>query len=91
MYENPTADYQQILLLALAVSVQGTPAPIVELEPPVPNIANFVETFHCDFDTDFCGMEQDSLDYLDFKLNRGETETNGTGPSYDHTSKEGNK
>ncbi|XP_078692072.1 MAM and LDL-receptor class A domain-containing protein 1-like [Branchiostoma floridae x Branchiostoma belcheri] len=43
----------------------------------------------CDFDTNVCGFQQDSRDDFDWTRQQGETATDNTGPSYDHTTGSG--
>ncbi|ESO97870.1 hypothetical protein LOTGIDRAFT_152977 [Lottia gigantea] len=42
--------------------------------------------FNCTFDQDLCGWSQDKKDQFDWKRNRGQTGSTGTGPKSDHTS-----
>ncbi|XP_063416377.1 titin-like [Mytilus trossulus] len=44
--------------------------------------------FNCDFDTDFCGWNQDNnTDNFDWKRYRGPTTSPSTGPAVDHTTR----
>ncbi|XP_072182120.1 MAM and LDL-receptor class A domain-containing protein 1-like [Diadema setosum] len=43
----------------------------------------------CTFEQDMCGYEQSKLDDFDWTRDRGDTATDHTGPSFDHTSGQG--
>ena len=67
----------------------GTPPPPHPEVPPVPVVTDFTEELKCNFDSDLCGMTQDTTDTADFTLNSGPTPNVNTGPSADHTTGEG--
>ena len=67
--------------------IQSTPKPSIPTLAPINNV---FENFSCNFDNGFCdGITQDTNDELDFILNRGNTPSKNTGPSFDHTSGSG--
>lgn len=52
------------------------------------NLFSFLAPFNCDFDTDFCGWNQDNnTDNFDWKRYRGPTTSPTTGPAVDHTTR----
>ena len=72
----------------LVSTIGASPSPPL-IEPPVPEITEFVDDFRCNFDSGLCGMTQDALDSADYILNSGPTPNSNTGPSSDHTTGEG--
>jgi len=82
--------FSQIIACLYLVSTIGNPPPPPLVEPPAPEITDFVEDFSCNFDSGLCGMTQDTDETADYTLNSGPTINRYTGPSQDHTSGEGN-
>ena len=54
-----------------------------------PAATSYVDEFKCNFDKDMCGMMPDITADTEFRLNHGPTPTNDTGPTSDHTTKQG--
>ncbi|XP_039262787.2 MAM and LDL-receptor class A domain-containing protein 1-like isoform X1 [Styela clava] len=63
--------------------------PLPYTVPALGRIGYTEKTFKCDFDDGVCGMQQDTLDELDWIRYRGATPSQGTGPSNDHTTGSG--
>ncbi|XP_005113452.2 uncharacterized protein LOC101845983 [Aplysia californica] len=81
---NPGNNNNDQTLTCRSVSSLGQAGPSVSKTVTFASYTN-TASLDCDFQTDTCDWTQVKDDQADWRRRRGETNSNGTGPFYDHT------